>query len=126
MLPLARNHAPLVLDGVQIDRVSEVYLPWPIDPGVIRHEADHLLFDLPDTYSNQKCGATARTTIRSWPSPYRCADRCAHAHRQGADQRQPEWRAPEPTRSARSKTPEAFTFTRPGSKPANTSRLKSA
>jgi M6 family metalloprotease-like protein len=46
--------APMVLDGVQIDRIAEVYLPWPINLGVIRHELGHLLFGMPDVYENKQ------------------------------------------------------------------------
>jgi M6 family metalloprotease-like protein len=48
------NKDPLILDGVRIERIAELYMPSPINLGVIRHELGHLLFGFPDIYSNQK------------------------------------------------------------------------
>ena len=116
--PVGRNHAPLVLDGVQIDRIAEVYLPFPINLGVIRHELGHLLFGMPDTYSNKKYpgqGADdysvmavtytdaqidAPTRIgKGWVNDNRITKSGTYAIGSIED------------------THEAFTFTRPGSKP---------
>ena len=117
-VPLAKNHAPLVLDGVQIDRISEVYLPCPIDVGIIRHELGHLLFDLPDTYSNQKYPghgaddysvmAITRTDAQI-DAPTRIG--------KGWVNDNPIARSGTYAIGSIEDTHEAFTFTRPGSKP---------
>ncbi len=48
------NQKPLVLDGVEIGWIAEVYMPSPMNLGVTRHELGHLFFGFPDVYANQK------------------------------------------------------------------------
>jgi len=48
------RHTPLVLDGVKIGQIAEVYLPSPTNDGVVRHEVGHLFFGFPDLYGNNK------------------------------------------------------------------------
>jgi M6 family metalloprotease-like protein len=48
------NQKRLVLDGVNIGMIAEVYMPSPMNLGVTRHELGHLLFGLPDLYENKK------------------------------------------------------------------------
>ena len=114
----AANKAPLVLDGVQIDRISEVYLPFPINAGVIRHELGHLLFNLPDTYSNQKYPGHGADDYSVMAVTYTDAQIDAPT-RIGKG-----WITDNPIASSGTyaigsieDTHEAFTFTRPGSKP---------
>ena len=49
-----KDQKPLVLDGVQIGMIAEVYMPSPMNLGVTRHEIGHLFFGLPDLYENKK------------------------------------------------------------------------
>ena len=41
---------PLVVDGVTIPVIAEVYIGAPPNRGVVAHELGHLLSDLPDLY----------------------------------------------------------------------------
>jgi M6 family metalloprotease-like protein len=114
----AANKAPLVLDGVQIERISEVYLPFPINAGVIRHELGHLLFGLPDTYSNQKYPGHGADDYSVMAVTYTDAQIDAPT-RIGKG-----WITDNPIAHSGTyaigsieDTHEAFTFTRPGSKP---------
>jgi M6 family metalloprotease-like protein len=43
---------PLVVDGVRIPVIAEVYAGSPPNLGAFAHEMSHLLFDLPDMYFN--------------------------------------------------------------------------
>ena len=44
------NPMPLVVDGVTISVIAEVYIGAPPNRGVVAHELGHLLSDLPDLY----------------------------------------------------------------------------
>ena len=44
------NPMPLVVDGVTIPVIAEVYIGAPPNRGVVAHELGHLLSDLPDLY----------------------------------------------------------------------------
>ena len=48
------NQKRLVLDGVKIGMIAEVYMPSPMNLGVTRHEIGHLFFGLPDLYKKYR------------------------------------------------------------------------
>ena len=117
-VPEGPNHTPLVLDGVTIDQTSEVYMPWPIDAGMFRHELGHLLFGLLDTYSNQTypqngAGDYSIMAISRGDAQIDAPTRIG----KGWITDNPIARSGTYAIGSIENTHEAFTYTRPGSKP---------
>jgi M6 family metalloprotease-like protein len=117
-VPLAPKKAALVLDGVQIGPISEVYLPFPINAGVIRHELGHLLFDFPDTYANKTYPGHGADDYSIMAVSYTDAQIDAPTRiGKGWVNDNPIAHSGTYAIGSIEDTHEAFTFTRPGSKP---------